>query len=330
MNAISLFSGCGGDTLGMEMGGIEVVAFAENDKNAIISHKLNFPTCKLIGNGDVTKITNEEYMEYKNRVDIIFAGFPCQGFSNAGKKNPEDPRNILFLEFLRATSVINPTWILGENVKGMLSRVTSDGTLVIDYIKQEFKKIGYSISFKLFKMTQFGVPQNRERVIIIGKREDDFVFNFQEIPVQETSLRDILEDDMVGSVCIKSIGLDIPKDKCVNTDKIQQGTPHKYLSQQVTKKLLSFGKRVSPFHCEIIDIDKPCKTIISSYARCPRLYVPLINNVGDIYVRCLNINEIKQIMGFPKDFKLSDKNQIIQLGNAIPPLFIKYIVSLLV
>ena len=88
------------------------------------THELNFPNTVLLGQGDITKTSDDEFLQYKGKVNLIFAGFPCQGFSHAGKKLPDDPRNTLFREFLRSTRLIKPKYIIGENVKGLLSRKT--------------------------------------------------------------------------------------------------------------------------------------------------------------------------------------------------------------
>ena len=149
MKAISLFSGMGGDSVGIVKSGIELVAYSEWEKEMKDTHELNFPDTKLIGCGDITKTSDEEFLEYKDKVNLIFSGFPCQGFSHAGKKLPDDPRNTLFREFLRSTRLIQPKYIIGENVKGLITRKTVDGDLYMNVIKDEFNKIGYDIYSKV-------------------------------------------------------------------------------------------------------------------------------------------------------------------------------------
>ena len=130
----------GGDTLGMEVAGCKVVAFNEFDKHAIANHKLNFPDAELIENKlnrkekdrtNIQLIQNDVFEKYKNQVDLIFAGFCCQGFSNAGKKLPNDPRNSLFKEFIRSVEIIEPKYIIGENMDGLLKRKTGDGKSIL-------------------------------------------------------------------------------------------------------------------------------------------------------------------------------------------------------
>ena len=120
MSAISLFSGMGGDSLGIHNAGLDVVAYSEIETVFQETHNLNFKDCELIGDGNIQNTTDTQLSVYYDTIDLIFAGFPCQGFSHAGKKLPDDPRNTLFREFLRATRLIQPKYIIGENVKGLL------------------------------------------------------------------------------------------------------------------------------------------------------------------------------------------------------------------
>ena len=101
-------------------------------------------------------------------------GISLSRIFHAGKKLPDDPRNTLFREFLRATILIKPKYIIGENVKGLLSRKTSTNELYIDVIKSEFNKVGYDIYYKVYMCSKLdiNVPQNRERLIIVGIRQD--------------------------------------------------------------------------------------------------------------------------------------------------------------
>ena len=101
IKAISLFSGMGGDSVGIVKAGLELVAYSEWETDMRDTHEPNFPNTELIGWGIIIKTSDEEFLKYKDIVDLIFAGFPCQGFSNAGNKDPNDPRNSLFREFAR-------------------------------------------------------------------------------------------------------------------------------------------------------------------------------------------------------------------------------------
>ena len=348
MKSISLFSGMGGDTLGMKNAGIDVIAFNEINDVFTQTHFKNFPDSKFLGgeNKDIKKIP-DEYLEQYNDIDLIFAGFPCQGFSNAGKKLPDDPRNTLFREFVRFTKIIKPKFIIGENVKGLLSRKTHEGCNYIDIIVSEFQKIGYNIRYQVFKAHEYGVPQKRERLIIIGARNDlNHQLNFPAPIDVDISLKNIVKFDMEGTIQYDYSELGIPEE-CIIKDmdnEEEPRNPHPYLVSKVNADLdkrtykgksyddlMSFSKRDSPIHCEIIDIRNPAKTIICSYDHQPRFFVPIQNKKGK-FIRCLLPDELKQIQGFPPDFELEGnlKQKIVQIGNAVPPPLIKMVVESLV
>jgi DNA (cytosine-5)-methyltransferase 1 len=342
MKGISLFSGMGGDSLGMKNAGVELIGYSEIEKEFQKTHDKNFPNCKLIGNGDVVKTTDEEFEEF-NEADIIFAGFPCQGFSQAGKKLPDDPRNTLFREFLRATSIIKPKFIIGENVKGLLKRRTVDGTLYIDIIKDSFDKIDYKIVTKVMKCSEYGIPQNRIRLIIVGIRKDiNQTYTFPQETHEPVDLKDIIKFSMDGSICIDDEDFDISSvpPECIITDTTNTEKPgkcHPYLSSLAKDRdyvrkgesfpiRLHFGKRI-PVGGQVIDINKPLNTVICTYARQPRFFVPLRNQHG-FHIRTLLPDELKQIQGFPSNYVVcgNPTKQIIQIGNAVPPPLIEKVV----
>ena len=349
--AISLFSGMGGDSLGMKNAGYNIVAYSEWEKEMKETHELNFSQSKLLGEGDITKITDEEFSEYNGTVDLIFAGFPCQGFSHAGKKLPDDPRNTLFREFLRSAELIKPKYIIGENVKGLVTRKNVNNDLYIDIIKDEFNRIGYDIYYKVYMCSKLdiNVPQNRERLIIVGIRNDlHQTFTFPEENEKKSgNLKDIIEFNMNGALKIEpeylDFDFDVIPEECILTDmenEEEENGPHPNLAALAKKRdyvrkdvarphRLHFGRRLD-VGGEIIDIRKPINTIICSYSHCPRFFVPLKNKNGN-YLRTLLPDELKQIQGFPKDYKLSGNvgKQIKQIGNAVPPPLIKMIVDLL-
>ena len=328
MKAISLFAGAGGDSLGMKMAGIEVVAFLENDTDAIYTHKRNFDKCHHIGSsvgGDITKIPDEEFKKYGD-VDIIFAGFPCQGFSNAGKKRPDDPRNSLFREVVRVTSILQPRFVIGENVKGILTRRTSDGKMVVDEIVDCFKQIGYNVQYKLYDMS-FCIPQSRKRVIFLVSKTEAQMPDFEDI---RKPVRDVLEDTVAGTIPYD--GSLCPEHKFFDVSSVASETRVKpMLSKNVSRNLLKFGVGVPYGGGEILNLDNPSKTITCSYSYCPKIYVPIRVN-DKHYLRCYTIKELSRIQGFPDNFIFegSEASIIRQIGNAVPPLFVyRFLIELL-
>lgn len=348
-NAISLFSGMGGDTQGLIDAGFAVKAYSEKEAVFRDTHQANFQNCALIGDGDILKTTDDELSAYQGSIDLIFAGFPCQGFSNAGKKKVNDPRNTLFKEFIRATRLVKPKYIIGENVKGLLGRKTGDDEMYIDVIQREFEAIGYRIKYRVFKTHYYNVPQKRERLIIIGTRLPDKSLNFPEESPTIPTIESIVKFSTEGSYPVNEnyftdIGVEDHSiiEDMENTDVT--GGAHPYLVSKMEptderlqyggktfETLMSYSKRVSPIHCEILDLHAPCKTVICTYDHQPRLFVAMRNANGD-FIRSLTVDELKQIQGFPADFRLCGnlKQKIVQIGNAVPPPLITQVAKTLI
>ena len=332
--AISLFSGAGGDTVGMENAGVKVIAFSENNAKCVATHKAMFPESKWLGEsvkGDISKIPDDEFIPYANRLFMVFAGFPCQGFSNAGKKVTTDPRNKMFHQFLRVVRLTRPEWIMGENVAGLLTKKTDDGeSSVIQVIQEHFTEIGYPIVFNVYDMSKVGVPQSRKRLAIIGNR---LTIPF-ELPVfnePKRGLMDIIEPTMEGAI---ETDLELPNECSivVPDDAESFGTPHPFMVLKHQEDLISFRKRDSPIHSEVLDFRTPCKTFICAYTFQPRLYVGLRKANGKKYIRCLTVREAAQIQGFPAThvFSGSHDDQIKQVGNAVPALWVTRMVEAMI
>ncbi len=338
LKAISLFSGAGGDTIGFEMAGVDVVAFSEFQKDATNTHLKNFKDCVLIGkdvNGDITKTTDEELKKYAGKIDIIFAGFPCQGFSHGGKKDPNDERNKLFWEFVRVTKIIKPRWVIGENVKGLLERKGLDGKPYSDVIVKSFRKIGYNMNAPtLVNTSEYGVPQARRRIFFIGSRKDLGVkhFKFPEPTNEKNDLKKIIKFDLENSIKInlneyKFLDNSINQKESKTKQKVT-GAPHPYLLLKMKDKEISFDVRKSPTHVYVVNVNKPAKTVITAYSFQPRAFV-VMKQGETSYIRTLNIKELQQIQGFPKSHKFlgTVNQQIKQIGNAVPPKMVKEIIE---
>ena len=166
MRVITLFSGAGGMDLGFIQAGSTILWANDFEKDATITYANNISEHIICG--DITKISNSQ-IPYDN-IDVVIGGFPCQGFSVANtKRNLQDERNFLYKELLRVVEYKQPKYFVGENVKGLLSL---GGGKVFEMIKNDFKELGYNIEAKLLNSADYGVPQSRERVIIIGNRID--------------------------------------------------------------------------------------------------------------------------------------------------------------
>jgi DNA (cytosine-5)-methyltransferase 1 len=164
MRVITLFSGAGGMDLGFIQAGAEILWANDFEKDATITYAQNISDHIVCG--DITQIPNSKIPH--NNIDVVIGGFPCQGFSVANtKRSIKDERNFLYKELLRVVEYKKPKFFVGENVKGLLSLA---GGKVFEMIKQDFRNLGYEIDAKVLNSADYGVPQFRERVIIIGNR----------------------------------------------------------------------------------------------------------------------------------------------------------------
>ena len=160
---VSLFSGAGGMDLGFENAGFDIVWANDFFKEAVESYKKN--VSKNVVYGDITKIDSSDI---PNDIDLVIGGFPCQGFSVANtKRSMKDERNFLYKEMLRIIKDKKPKFFVAENVKGLLS---IEKGKVFKMIKKDFESLGYKVDARLLNAAEYGVPQARERLVIIGNR----------------------------------------------------------------------------------------------------------------------------------------------------------------
>ena len=293
----------------------------------------------------------------------------CQGFSHAGKKKENDPRNELVHEFVRAAKVIQPEWIVGENVKGLLSRKgvypkNTSPRPVIEIIKELFESIGYKLTYRLIDTVEVGVPQRRKRLLYIGHRGSEYphlAWDELKMPEKMPSIRSLLSSTLEGAIKLPDLykPSEQPEKFWIPTEETEAfGTPHPNLvrlangirnlstkEKEAQKRnvkeaiqyiepegLLSFGVRKSGYHGQILDPDGPSKTIICAYNQCPRLFVGLHNKTTNTYwIRCLTSTECGEIQGFRNDYPWQGKvkDKITQIGNAVPPPLAKRISELI-
>ena len=162
-SVVGLFSGCGGLDLGFKQAGFDILWANDFDQDSVKTYRENIGDHIVLG--DITKIPNKDI---PSGFDVLLGGFPCQGFSVANiKRSMKDERNFLYLEMLRVIKNKKPKFFVAENVKGLLSM---EKGAVIDMIVKDFEKIGYKVDYRLLTASDYGVPQHRQRVFIIGNR----------------------------------------------------------------------------------------------------------------------------------------------------------------
>lgn len=188
LKVISLFSGCGGMDLGFQQAGFSIDWANEIDPDACATYRHNIG--EHVFEGDIRTLERQDLPE---NIDVVIGGFPCQGFSMAGKREVNDDRNFLYKEMKRIVDIVKPKIFVAENVRGLLSM---EKGAVIKKITDDFTELGYHVEYRLLFAPQYGVPQSRYRVVIVGTRiGEDIVFP---VPTNDTTsfrtVRHAIED----------------------------------------------------------------------------------------------------------------------------------------
>ena len=237
MKFIDLFSGIGGFRSGLEKNGHKAIAYSEVDKYAKQSYTSIYETSEELDLGDITKVSNEQWQDLKGKANIIVGGSPCQSFSLAGKRRGfEDTRGTLFFHYVNAVKEVQPEFFIFENVKGMISH---DKGETIKTVLSSFNEIGYDIDFDVFNSKYYGVPQNRERIYIVGKRKDLGINESRE-SVKGKKKLDQLKNWAIENINYVKL---LPENNNENVEKrlvdvLEDKVDEKYyLSEEKTKKL---------------------------------------------------------------------------------------------
>ncbi len=171
-NVVSTFAGCGGSSTGYKLAGGKVLAAIEWEEDAVKTYRMNHHGTTVL-HRDIASVSADELLALvglkAGGLDIFDGSPPCQGFSTAGKRELDDPRNSLFKEYVRLLRELQPKVFVMENVSGM---VKGDMKHIFAIIMRELKSCGYQVKYQLLNAMYFGVPQSRERVVFIGVRND--------------------------------------------------------------------------------------------------------------------------------------------------------------
>ncbi len=295
---ISTFAGCGGSSLGYSMAGYRELLAVEWDANAVATFRLNFPDVPVY-HGDIAALSVEECLCLAGitpgELDVLDGSPPCQGFSTAGKRQLDDPRNDLFREYVRLLRGLMPRVFVMENVSGM---VKGKMKLVFAECLRELKASGYRVLARLMNAMYFGVPQSRERMIFVGVRED--------LGVQPTYPGPVSRPTPVSSAWA---GLTVPLDGLGLTPLYAQ-------YWRAAKPGSSMGKLNTT---KRLAADRPAFTIVKSEGN-GGLYHPT-------EPRMLHLREFMRLASFPDSFRWSGQRKDWQkrIGNSVPPLFMRAI-----
>lgn len=315
ITSLELFSGAGGLALGLEKAGFNNIALNEFDKNACKTLRKNRPQWNVI-EGDIHKI---DFNIYKNKIDLLSGGFPCQAFSHSGKRlGFDDTRGTLFHEFARAIKEVQPMCFVAENVKGLLSH---DNGKTLEVILNVFKQLDYIVFDPvLLNANDYEVAQKRERVFIFGvKKEYKELFSGLDPKKHcRITLRDIFEKDTYYKQPISvsnCISYSTNKQKFFN--QIPPGGYWKNLPVEEQKNYMgkmfySTGGRTGVLRR--LSLDQPSLTLLTSPSQ------KQTERCHSVEVRPLTIRECARIQSFPDSWEFcgSISAQYKQIGNAVP------------
>lgn len=311
---ISTFAGGGGSSLGYSMAGYRELLAVEWDDHAAATFRQNFPDVDLY-HGDIASLSVDEVLERtglsRGDLDVFDGSPPCQGLSTSGKRDLADPRNQLFREYVRLLRGLRPRSFVMENVSGM---VKGKMRLLFAEILGELKASGYRVSVRLMNAAYFHVPQNRERMIFVGVRDDLASQPSHPRPAaRKITLRYAIAD-------VRS-----------SEDELAES---RYAPSSVCHQLLlrmrpgesgdKYHPRGSLFGLHRLEWDKPARTVLrqdGSHAasQCCHPEEP----------RRLTIPEVKRVGSFPDAFRLEGtaKDRWARIGNSVPPLFMRAIAT---
>ena len=303
LKVASLFCGCGGTDVGL-LGDFTFLDkyYPSNDMEIVYANDIDDNACKLFEENFGIKPDNRDIREVKSLelpdFDILTGGFPCQSFSivaqNPKRLGIKDDRGKLFFEMCRILREKQPMCFIAENVKGIISANKKEA---FPLIIEEFENSGYDVTYSILNSVNYGVPQKRERVIIVGFRKDlNIKFEFPDMPIDA-------EDNYVP---LEKVIETVVDEKYFFSDRAVQGMMKK-------RETMNKGRAQ--------DITKPCNTVGSHLAKVSLNSTDPVLLVDGRYRR-FTPREVARIQSFPERFSLigTEAAQYRALGNAIPPV----------
>ena len=310
LKVASLFCGCGGTDVGL-LGNFDFLGkhYASNNMEIVYANDIDDNACKIFNenfdikpdNRDIRKINSSELPDF----DILTGGFPCQSFSiiaqNPKRLGVKDDRGKLFFEMCRILRDKQPKCFIAENVKGLL---TANQKSAFPLIMEEFKNSGYDVKYMVLNSANYGVPQKRERVIIVGFRKDlNIIFTFPNHVITNENLFEPLKKVIDNNVDEKY-----------------------YFSERAVEGMMKKREKMNKGRAQ--DIEKPCNTVGAHLAKVSLNSTDPVLFNGTRYRR-FTPREVARIQSFPETFSLvgTETAQYRALGNAIPPVMIWYVAN---
>lgn len=310
LKVASLFCGCGGTDVGL-LGNFDFLGkhYGSNNMEIVYANDIDDNACKIFeenfglkpDNRDIRQIPSSELPDF----DILTGGFPCQSFSiiaqNPKRLGVKDDRGKLFFEMCRILKDKQPKCFIAENVKGLL---TANQKSAFPLILEEFTNSGYDVKYTVLNAANFGVPQKRERVIMVGFRKDlNIDFSFPAQTIKDEKLYEPLKKVIENSVDEKY-----------------------YFSEKAVAGMMKKREKMNKGRAQ--DIEKPCNTVGAHLAKVSLNSTDPVLFNGNRYRR-FTPREVARIQSFPEQFSLvgTEAAQYRALGNAIPPVMIWYVAN---
>ncbi len=347
MKAIELFAGAGGLSLGLEQAGIDVVLANEIEPDFAKTYALNHPTTRVI-NDDIHNIDWESELCEIGKIDIVSGGPPCQGFSTVGSKNIKDPRNSLFYEYIRCVASARPSYVLFENVSGFKRMY---GGAAYSALLEELTCLGYETNSAILEASDFGLPQKRQRTIVVGWKKglpkvclpEPIYSNCPDMFSREkkVSVWDAISDlPEIGANDSSAVYAAPPLNDYQKKIRSDCNVLTEHSSANYGEKMREILSLV-PEGGSVEDLPvrlRPKSYFKNTYARLwPNECSPTITRnfgtpsssrcIHPFQNRALSTREGARLQGFPDSYVFTggkgSKN--LQIGNAVPPLFGKII-----
>ena len=329
-NVLDFFCGCGGLSYGFERAGFRILLGIDNDAKALETFKINHQGANVIC-GDITQISYEKDIKPivgDETVDVIIGGPPCQGMSLSGPRKFDDPRNKLYLSYIRLVDEIRPKMFVIENVPGLVGLFHGR---IKDSIIQMFSEMGYEIQYRILCSSDYGVPQTRRRVIFVGSRIGNFEFpeKNDEIVTCSMALSDL-------PPLVDELG-----DEIMNYET----EPTNYYQKLMRTRSVAVKNHIAAKHSSrvqsiisLVPDGGNYKDLPEEYAHTRNFHVAWTRFASDKpaptidtghrhhfhykYNRVPTVRECARLQSFPDDFVfLGNKTQQFrQVGNAVPPL----------
>lgn len=314
-NCIELFAGAGGLALGLEQAGFEEIGLVEFDHTACETLRINRPNWNVLEE-DVIEVSKrdllKEFKLKKGELDLLSGGYPCQAFSYAGKKlGLDDVRGTMFYYYAEFIKQLQPKMFLAENVKGL---TTHDGGKTIGTMVNVFKDLGYAVEWQVLNAWDYGVAEKRQRVVIIGIRNDlkeKVKFEYPTPHEYKPVLRDVLKN------VPDSIGAKYPESKKKVFDLVPPGGYWKDLPDDVAREYMKSCYFMGGGRTGIarrLSWDEPSLTLTCS---------PMMKQTDRCHPdesRPFTTREYARIQSFPDEWQFAGKMNDIykQIGNAVP------------